>query len=199
MIYIGDGIIPQIERFASKYAFGKLTVDVFQTVISMLNEKAEKPTGNKYMFICNERMWSLVQTTLGSFLFQFRNESGSYMWSKKAEDYLSVGATFNSYIFGGNEITFKVDRTFTREYGTTKAYCMALDLTADASEGTPAMEMFTLKNGAFISNKYLGVGGENGLTSGVVSSPVAASKLINWGYAGVAVYNPYRAFILSEI
>lgn len=198
-IYIGDGIIPQIEKFASKYAFGKLTVDVFQTVLSMLNEKAEKPTGNKYMFICNEKMWSLVQTTLGAFLFQFRNESGSYMWSKKAEGYLSVGATFNCYEFGGNQITFKVDRTFTREYGTSKAYCMALDLTADATSGTPAMEMFTLKNGAFISNKYLGVGGENGLTSGVVSSPVAASKLINWGYAGIGVYNPYRSFILREI
>ena len=33
-------------------------------------------------------------------------------------------------------------------------------------------------------------GGENGLSSGVVSTPVAGSKLINWGYSGVAVFNP---------
>lgn len=47
--------------------------------------------------------------------------------------------------------------------------------------------MFTLKNGDFITNKVLGVGGENGLSSGVVSTPVAGSKLINWGYSGIAV------------
>ena len=41
--------------------------------------------------------------------------------------------------------------------------------------------MFTLKNGDFITNKYVGVGGLNGLSSGEVSSPVAGSKVINWG------------------
>lgn len=76
---------------------------------------------------------------------------------------------------------------------------MAIDLTADAVSGKPAMEMFTLKNCQFITNKYPGVGGFSGSESGVVSSPVAASKLINWGIAGVGVYNPYRSFILREI
>ena len=52
-IYIGDGIIPQVERFASKYAFAKLTVDVFTTALAMLVEKAEQPTGNKFVFICS--------------------------------------------------------------------------------------------------------------------------------------------------
>ena len=37
--------------------------------------------------------------------------------------------------------------------------------------------MFTLKGGDMITNKYLGVGKENGLTSGEVASPVAGSKL----------------------
>lgn len=35
----------------------------------------------------------------------------------------------------------------------------------------------------FITNRFPGVGGLDGLSSGVVSSAVAASKLINWGYA----------------
>lgn len=41
--------------------------------------------------------------------------------------------------------------------------------------------MFTLKGGDFITSKYPGVGGLDGLSSGIVSSPVAGSKLINWG------------------
>lgn len=50
-IYIGDGLIPQVERFASKYAYSKLTMEVFRTAIAMLGEKAENVTGNTYTFI----------------------------------------------------------------------------------------------------------------------------------------------------
>lgn len=45
-VYIGDGMIPQIERFASKYAANKVTINTFHTIISTMVEKAEKPTGN---------------------------------------------------------------------------------------------------------------------------------------------------------
>lgn len=118
----------------------------------------------------------------------------------KANDYVSVGAKgFDSYNWQGNTISFKVDRTFSREYGYDKGYALALDLTADKTSAQPPIAMFTLRGGDMISNKYLGVGKENGLTSGEVASPVAGSKLIMWGYSGVAVFNPYRSFILREI
>ena len=96
-----------------------------------------------------------------------------------------------------NEVTFKVDRSLSREYGD-KGYGIMLDLTADKASGQPAIASFTFKNGEFISSKYPGVGGLSGLESGIVSSPVAASKLIIMGYAGVGVFSPYRSFILFE-
>lgn len=197
-IYIGDGIIPQVERFASKYAFARLTLEVLHTALAALNEKATNPVGNKYVFICNERMWNLLQSALGDYLAKFRTQ-GTYLWSKAANGYVKVGATFDTYEYGGNTISFKVDRTFSREYGFEKAYCLCLDLTADATSAEPPIQMFTLKGGDFITNKFPGVGGLDGLSSGVVSSAVAASKLINWGYSGVGVFNPYRSFILREI
>ncbi len=196
-IYIGDGIIPQVERFSSKYIYNKLTVNAFQTAISMMNEKAENPTGNKYVFICNEKMWADIQTLLSEWLARFKT-CGTYLWSKAANGYVDVGATFNSYEIGGNTISFRVDRTFSREWGMEKGFGLMLDLTSDKTSGEPAIQMFTLKGGDFISNKYPGVGGLDGLSSGVVSSPVAATKLINWGYSGVGVFSPYRSFILRE-
>lgn len=45
-IYIGDGIIPQVERYADKYAFNRMTAGVFQTVLTKMSEKADKDTGN---------------------------------------------------------------------------------------------------------------------------------------------------------
>lgn len=77
-----------------------------------------------------------------------------------------------------------------------RKFGIILDLTADAATGKPAMAFFTFKGGDFIHNVIVGVGGRSGLASGEVSSPVAGSKLVNWGYGGVAVFNPYRSVIL---
>lgn len=157
-----------------------MSLEVFHTVLATLNEKATQPTGNRYMFICNERMWNLLQRVLGDYLAKFRTDA-TYLYSKAANGYVKVGATFDSYEYGGNTITFKVDRTFSREYGFEKGYCLCLDLTADATSSEPPIQMFTLKGCDFLSSKYPGVGGLDGMTSGIVSSPVAGSKIINWG------------------
>lgn len=50
-IQIGDGLIPQVERFASKYAANKVTINTFQTIIQTMIEKAEQPTGNHLITI----------------------------------------------------------------------------------------------------------------------------------------------------
>lgn len=198
-IYISDGLIPQAEAYASKYAYNKVSISLFKTMIQALNEKAKKPTGNKYMFIVNEAAWYDLQDVLDTYLAQYHTD-GTYLWSKKANDYVSVGALgFDTYRYGGNEVTFKVDRTFSREFGYEKGYMLALDLTADKTSAQPPIAMFTLKGGDMISNKYLGVGRENGLTSGEVASPVAGSKLIMWGYSSLALFNPYRSYIARQI
>lgn len=142
-------------------------------------------------------MWNQVQEVLSEYLSRWK-VNNTYMYSKAKNGYIDVGATFQSYEWAGNQVTFLVDRTFTYEYGTDKGYGLFLDCTADLMNGEPAIQMFTLKGGDFISNKYPGVGGLDGLSSGVVNSNVAASKLINWGYSGIGVFSPYRSFILQE-
>jgi len=198
-IYISDGVIPQCEAFCSKYAYNKLSIITLQTVISMLNEKANEDTGNHYVFLCNNKFWQDLYRVLGDYLAQFHTD-GTYLWSMKANDYVSVGAKgFDSYNYAGNTITFKVDRAMTLEYGSEKGYALALDLTADKTSAQPPIAMFSLKGGDMISNKYVGVGGLDGLSSGEVASPVAGSKRILWGYSGIAVFNPYRSAILREL
>lgn len=197
-VYITEGLIPQVERFASKYAYNRLSMEVFQTALAMLGEKAATPTGNHYTFICNERFWQNLQLVLGDYLVQAKTD-GSYLWSQAANDYVKVGATYNSYEFAGNTVTFKVERALSREYGSEKGYCLCLDLTADKTSAQPPIACFTLKGGEYLTNQIVGVGGLDGLSSGQVSTPVAGSKLVAWGYAGIAVFNPYRSFIIREI
>ena len=85
-----------------------------------------------------------------------------------------MGATYNSYEFGGNTITFILDRSLNLEY-SKKAYGFLLDM--GTNDGTPNLMFLTFKGGQLIHNTILGVGGKNGLTSGEVSSPVAGSKI----------------------
>lgn len=195
-IIIGEGMLPQIERYCGKYVFNKLSISAFQAALAEMVLKAEKDTGNYFTFICNSKMWNMVQTVLGAFLANYKQNS-TYMYSAAKNGYIDVGNTFQSYEFGGNKITFAVDRTFTLEWAD-KAFGMFIDTTADSVTGAPAIQLFSLKGGDFISSKYPGVGGLSGLESGIVSSPVAASKQIVMSYAGIAVFNPYRSYMMIE-
>jgi hypothetical protein len=199
----GDGLIPQIERFASKYKFAKLSINVINKVLEEMNQKAANATGNHYTFVVNDRLWSLINTTLGDWL-KLWNSTPTVIYSKETQSYIKadnpvkVGATFTSYEVSGNVVTFMVDRALTKEYGN-KAYGICLDMSPDVSLNQPAVAAFTLKGGEFVTSKYPGVGGIDGRTSGIVSSPVAGSKLIVCGYSGIAAFAPYRSFIIEEV
>ena len=198
-IYISEGLIPQVEAYCSKYAYNRLSMSILKTILQELNKKARNATGNHYMFIVNEKAWYDLQDLFDEYLAQYHTD-GTYLWSMKANNYVSVGAEgFDTFRYGGNTLTFKVDRTFSHEFGYEKGFMLALDLTADKTSAQPPIGLFTLKGGDMISNKYLGVGRENGLSSGEVASPVAGSKLILWGYSGIAVFNPYRSFVAREM
>lgn len=116
----------------------------------------------------------------------------------KADNPIKVGGTFTSYEIAGNTVTFMVDRALTLDYGK-KCYGICLDLTPDMSLNQPAVAGFTLAGAEFLSSKYPGVGGIDGITSGVVSTPVAGSRLIVAGYSGIVAFAPYKAFIAEEI
>lgn len=194
-IQIGDGIIPQIERFASKYSANKITLNTFHKVINEMVKKADSPQGNHFVFVINEQANAVVQEVLLKYLRDFHTD-GAFLWSKGGEGkYVKVGATFDSYEYGGNTISFKVDRTLTREY--EYPYFLCIDLTTGKTSAQPPIAMYTLKGGDYMTYDLLGPGLKDGLSSGVVSTPVAGGLSGIWGYCGAAVFNPYKSFILK--
>lgn len=122
MLIAGDGLIPQIERFASKFKFAKLNVNVINTVLDQMNQKAANATGNHYTFVLNDRLWGQINTTLGDWL-KLWGSTPTMLYSKaaqslvKADNPIKVGGTFVSYEIAGNTVTFMVDRALSKEYG----------------------------------------------------------------------------------
>lgn len=198
MLIQGDGLIPQYQRFAGKMKYTRMDISVMDKVMEQMVEKCANPTGNHFMFAINKILWNQVNTTLRDWL-KLWNSAPTLLYSKaagtsvKADNPLKVGATFVSYEVAGNTVTFIVDNAISKYY-PDKGWGICMDLTPDMTTGNPAIGAFTLKGKEFISNKYTGVGFQNG----EVSSPVAGGKLIVSGYYGIAAFAPYKSFILSQ-
>lgn len=200
-VYIGEGLIPQIESGANKYCYNnKPTLSTFQLIMNDMADKSDSDTGNTILFMVNRKLWNDFQYTMGKFLADNKTD-GNYLWSKAANNNqggrVKVGATFNSYEYGGNTIVFAVDRTLTREY-PDKGFGISIDLTADL-KGRAPVEKYSITGGEFITNKIAGVGGLDGKTSGMVSSNVAGSKMVMLGYGAVVCYTPFKSAILREV
>ena len=191
-----EGLIPQLERFATKFVYNKLNARMFEQALDEMVAKCDNPQGNVFTFVCNSKMMSQVQRCMAAWLRDWKTD-GAFIWSKGANGYVKVGTTFDSYTYNGNTVVFKLDRSLDLEY-PNKGFGMFVDLTTD-SNGRAGLQMFTFKGGQLIHNVIKGVGGADGLTSGEVSSPVAGSKIVNWGYSAIAALNPYRSAILEEI
>jgi len=195
-IPMGDGVIPQIERYCDKFLFSVLTSSTLNDVLSSMTEKSDEPIGNIYAVICNERLYrlfgELMQTDLR---FQTPND-GSYFYSKVGGK-VKVGAEYVSYTLQGNTITFMPNRALSQEY-PDHGYGIFLDTTADLTSGRPNVAMFTLNGSEMITGNLNGMGGADGQTSGTVSTGVHGSQYHLIGYAGACVFNPYKSFILEE-
>lgn len=98
-----EGIIPQIERFATKYVFNKLTTRIFEGAMNEMATKSDEPTGNSWVFICNTKMWQSVQRTMATWIRDWKT-TGCFVWSQGAKDYVDLGATYQSYEFAGKSI-----------------------------------------------------------------------------------------------
>ena len=162
--------------------------------MAALVAKCEKPQGNVFTLICNSLFYEEWNDVLGAWIDD-KKTAGTFLFSKEANGYVKVGATFAAYEFGGNTLQIRLDRTLDVEFPNQK-FAMLIDLTPDGTKGQAAINAFTFKGGEMIHNWIEGVGKKSGLASGPVSSPVAGSKEIMWGYNSVAVMNPYRSVIL---
>jgi hypothetical protein len=194
---MGDGVVAQIERYCDKFSFSILTTDVLDDVIASMVAKSDNPTGNTYAVICNELLWAKFGKLMKDDLRFVAPNDGSYFYSKDKGREVNVGASFKSYHVQGNTITFMPDRSLSQEY-PNHAYGIFLDTGVDLNTGRPNLAMFTVKGSEMITGTLNGMGGQDGMTSGEVSTGVAGSEYHLMGYAGTVVFNPYKSFILEE-
>lgn len=51
-----EGLIPQLERFATKFVFNKLTTRIWESAMAEMSAKADNALGNTWAFVVNSKM-----------------------------------------------------------------------------------------------------------------------------------------------
>jgi hypothetical protein len=194
---MGDGIIPQIERYCDKFLYSQMSSAVLDDILLAMVEKSDRPTGNIYAAIVNERLYNQFgQIMKSDYRFSSPNDA-TFLYSKAKGGKVRTGAEFDSYTIQGNTLVFIPDRALSQEYDNG-GYGVFLDTSADLKTGRPNLAMFTLEGNEMIEGYVEGLGGRDGKTSGTVSTGVHGSEYHLIGYSVAVLFNPYKSFILKE-
>lgn len=194
-IPMGDGVIAQIERYCDKFSYSVLTTDHFDQAIESVIDKTGEPIDNDIVVICNRTGYRHAMKALEDRLRQLSPE-GAWFYTRDKQK-VSVGANYQQYNYNHNRITFTIDSALSEEYRDF-GYLVFLDVSISKDTGKPNLATFTLKGREMVECKLPGMGGLDGKTNGVISSPIDGVQYHILGYSGVAVFNPYAGFILQE-
>lgn len=212
-IPMGDGVVTQLNQFGMKFPYSRLTTGIIEDMLESMKSKSEYVQGNNWTMILNSRAFQQMQRLLKDDLRSQSPNDGTWYYSmakaKKASTqenqhagnydgpYVDLGSTYLSYQFGNNKVTFMEDRALTLEY-PDRGYGVIVDTQINSQVSMPNMMMFTLEGEELIEGNLNGLGGQDGKTSGEISTPVSGSELHLMGTSGAVVFNPYRSVILEE-
>lgn len=93
-------IIPQAEQFATKFVFNKLNVGFFEKALQAMVSKSEKPQGSTFTMLCNTAFYNEFQRVMNAWIIAHKTDC-AFLWSKGANGYVDLGATYQSYEFAG--------------------------------------------------------------------------------------------------
>lgn len=99
-IVTGDGVVSQIERFATKFVFSKLNINYFERALQALVSKSDKATGNTLTLLCNTAFYTEWQRVMNSWIIAHKTD-GAFLYSKATNGMVDLGATYQSYEWAG--------------------------------------------------------------------------------------------------
>lgn len=200
----GDGIIAQMAD-GCKQTYTEINIDLFEDILTDMSLKMAKRTGNTILVTTGAQGYKAVQRVL-------RAEHKGY-WSMAADKYvktvngkIQLGAEYNAYEFNGNKIIFNCNEVFdhpanvsgTDAEGRFLESSKYLFLDTSTYDGVKNIQMIAKDGRSFITGDLDGVGGQDGKTSGKVSTPLDGSQKIIIGTCGIVMHNPYSSYMLEK-
>lgn len=199
-IPIGQGIIPQMKAFANHipYKSGSWNAKKMKDVVTEVVSRKENKTGNEIIVLCNFKLFTEAQEPLDA-IAGARLTTQDYFFKKTDKDRYIVGADYAGYRFAGNTIIFMEDTSLSNRY-PDRGFGVVFNLYAETASGKkPNVQEVTIKGMPGVVKSYRnGVGGQDGKTSGVVSSMIHASEISMFKYSSMVMNDPYGTMFIQE-
>lgn len=200
----GDGLIAQMAD-SQKQTYTNITLNLLEDIITDLSLKAPKRTGN---------VWMLTTGTQGYKLFgramRTEHKSGwqlqpnTYVQTKNGK--IQLGAEYNAYTWQGNTIIVNINNVFDHPANVSEVDSEGRSLESSkllfvdmgTYDGVKNIQMIAKDGRSFVTGELNGVGGQDGKTSGPVSTTLDGSSKIIIGTLGCVMHNPYSSMMLER-
>jgi hypothetical protein len=200
----GDGIIAQMDK-SRKQTYTNLTIELIEDALKDMARQMPKKTGNTILLTTGLEGY----TAFGKIM---RAEHKGF-WSQAADKYvqtkngkIQLGAEYNAFEFQGNKLIVSVNSVFDHpanpsakdSFGNPLESHKLLFIDVNSYDGVNNLQLIAKDGRSFITGELDGIGGQNGRTSGKVSSLLDGSARSIIGTLGIVMHNPYSSMFLVK-
>lgn len=201
----GDGVIAQMAD-STKQTYTNLTIGLIEDVLSDISLKMPKRTGNTILLTTGMEGYKMFNRLMrAEHKSSWASDSGSsYVQTKNGK--ITLGAEYNGFTFAGNKLLVSVNNTFDHEAnvssldsnGKKTDSSKFLFLDVSSYDGVQNLQMIAKDGRSFITGELDGIGGQDGKTSGKVSTLLDGSARSIIGTLGIVMHNPYSSMLLER-
>lgn len=201
----GSGLLEQIAD-SCKQTYVKLTIPLLEDILSDMALRMPKRTGNTILLTTGMQGYKefgrlMREEHKGHWA---SNAEASYVQTKNGK--IKLGAEYNCFEFQGNKIVVSVNNVFDHpanvsskdSEGRYLESSKMLFIDASSYDGVKNVQMIAKNGRSFVTGELDGIGGQDGKTSGKVSTLLDGSAKSIIGTMGLVLHNPYSSYLLEK-
>lgn len=200
-LYTGNGLENQISS-SSRVSYTSLSKQLLKDIIGEVEYRAGKAEdGVNILLVTGSRGKRIFMDLMEDSL-----KVGDSVYATRSGNNITLGGNFTKFIYGNSTITVSVSQLLDYknqadeldEYGYPLSSSKMFFIDRGTYDGQPNISVFYQSGLKLIINDIIGVGGKDGKSSGVVSSPIHGSSKIALGTIGLKLLNPDSCMLLER-
>lgn len=200
----GDGLLAQMHS-SMKQTYTALNITLLEDILTDMSLKMPKRTGNTILMTTGAQGYKEFGQIMRAEHKGWIVSGNSYVTTKNGKVHL--GAEYGSFEFQGNTIIVSANNVFDHpaNVSTTDIEGKFLEssklLFIDMStyDGVKNIQLIAKDGRSFVTGELDGIGGQDGKTSGKVSTLLDGSAKALIGTFGVIMHNPYSSYMLEKV
>jgi hypothetical protein len=202
-IEAGDGVVNQMHP-STRQTYNRLTVRLLEDIMSDMAHKMEKKTGNEILLATGMEGYKEFGRLMRQEHKYWNVADQVYVNSRNGK--IKLGGEYNAYTFQGNTIIVTPNSVFDHPAlptevsadGRRLASSTMMFLDMSTYDGVKNVQLVAKDGRSFVMGEIDGLGGQDGKTSGKISTPVDGSSKHILGQVGAILHNPYSSYILER-